>query len=197
MTRVGADAIAYARGRVGGSTGDPGMCLQFTRQCFEVAAYYASAIDAGLASQYPHPNDPNIPPATPVYFSSASVYDHVAFYISDAEVITTWNADIRSYPMSRMLSDYGPYRGWAEDLNTVRVYAPTIPPELEGADMKVVHATDTNNYYRVGELTFVQLGTMDYVRAEEATLGPAVETTSTVTGILNRNVIAAQAQLRG
>jgi hypothetical protein len=139
MTRTGAAAIAYARSRVGGVTPEgSGYCLAFTRQCFAVPAYYASAIDAAHGADYPHPGDRNIPPASPVFFSSSSVYDHVAFYVSDSEVITTWTDDIYSWSMDRMIRDYGIYRGWSEDLNKVYVMASTTPPPLPEEEDKML-----------------------------------------------------------
>lgn len=137
MTRTGQPAIDYARGRVGGTMPDSGLCLQFTRQCFEVPSYYYSAIDAWNAAVRPHPGDRNPPPGVPVYFRSASVYDHVAFYISAGEIVTTWNDDIRSYSFARMEADYGPYLGWAEDINRVTVWLgeddDMTPDEVKGA----------------------------------------------------------------
>jgi hypothetical protein len=135
MTRMGDEAINYARGRVGGTMPQAGYCLAFTRECFAVGSYYASAIDAAHGAEYPHPGDRNIPPATPVYFSSSSVYDHVAFYISDNEVITTWNADVKSMSMNQMLNSYGPYRGWAEDINTVYIMPTVAPPPQESDEV--------------------------------------------------------------
>jgi hypothetical protein len=103
-----------------------GYCLQFVRECFDVAACYGSAIEAWNASQYPHPGDRNIPPGVPVYFLSPSVYDHVVFGVSSGELITTFNEDIRSYggdAIAGIERDFdAQYLGWAEDINRVRVY---------------------------------------------------------------------------
>jgi hypothetical protein len=138
MTRTGQAAIDYARGRVGGTMWQgSGYCLAFVRECFAVPSYYASAIDAWQAAAYRHPGDANPPAGVPIFFTSSSVYDHVAFYVSKSEVITTWNADIRALPYSQMLSSYGPLLGWSEDLNRVRVWTPPTPipePEPEPED---------------------------------------------------------------
>jgi len=89
MTRTGEEAINYARSRIGAnSMSESGMCLKFTRECFAVPSYYASAVDAGYGCNAKHGGDWNPPPATPVWFRSPSVYDHVAFYVSEHEVIS-------------------------------------------------------------------------------------------------------------
>jgi hypothetical protein len=129
MTRTGQAAIDYARGRVGETMPDTGLCLQFTRQCFAVDSYYYSAIDAWNAAIWPHPGDRHPPPAVPVYFLSASVYDHVAFNVdAGSEVVSTWSDDINHYDgLEAMERAYGPYLGWAEDINGVRVWDPPAP----------------------------------------------------------------------
>lgn len=124
MTRTGQAAIDYARSRVGGTMPASGYCLQFVRQCFDVASYYPSAIDAWNNAKVRHPGDRNPPPAVPLYFATPSVYDHVVFGVSTSEVISTFNADIRSFSgiadIERQFS--GTYLGWAEDINTVTIY---------------------------------------------------------------------------
>jgi hypothetical protein len=123
MTRTGQAAVDYAEDRVGGQMAAAGYCLQFTRECFAVAAYYASAIDAWNGSKYPHPDDRHPPLAVPVFFHSPNIYRHVAFHCGDGRVISTWNADIRAYSsISAMEQAFGPYLGWSEDLNGVTVY---------------------------------------------------------------------------
>jgi hypothetical protein len=94
---------------------ESGLCLQFTRQCFEVPSLYASAIDAWNATDDPHPDDRNPPPAVPVWFWSSSIYRHVAFYVGPG-VVTTFNEDIRLFgSIAEMEGVYGPYMGWAYD----------------------------------------------------------------------------------
>lgn len=131
MTRTGQAAIDYARSRVGGEMPAAGYCLQFVRQCFDIASYYGSAIDAWNGCRAPHPGDRNPPPAVPVWFRTPSVYDHVAFFVGPNEVISTFNEDIRSFnglaDIERQFS--GTYLGWGEDLNTVTVWTPDVTPE--------------------------------------------------------------------
>lgn len=130
MTRTGDDAIAYARSRVGGTMPASGYCLQFVRECFAVPAYYASAIDAWNAAPDKHPGDRFPPPAVPLYFATPSVYDHVTFCVSVDEVISTFNADIRSFGgIGSIEANFdGTYLGWAESINTVTIYTGGNPP---------------------------------------------------------------------
>lgn len=158
MTRVGQEAIDYARGRVGTTMPDSGLCLQFTRQNFDVASLYYSARDAGLAAQVPHPGDRNPPPAVPVYFLTPSVYDHVAFFVSSSEVISTWNAEIRRFSgISDVERQFGgTFVGWAEDINAVRVYASGVtPPDatVGGRKMIVIRGFDTPQVYVTDGIT--------------------------------------------
>jgi len=137
MTRTGADAVHYARGRVGpNAMPASGYCLQFVRECFAVGSYYGSAIDAWNGAQRKHPGDRNPPMAVPLYFKTPSKYDHVVFGgdPGGGEIITTFNADVRRYTgpdaIAQIERDFdGTYLGWAEDINRVTVWSPPAPPE--------------------------------------------------------------------
>jgi hypothetical protein len=140
--RIGDAAIQAARSRSGGSMPASGYCLQFVRECYGVPAVYGSAVDAARACDAPHPGDRNPPPGTPVWFWSSSVYDHVAFYVGPHEVISTFNADIRTFDgIGGIEANFGAgtaYAGWGEHLNEHIVWAPgTGPaPEEEDDDMR-------------------------------------------------------------
>jgi hypothetical protein len=116
-----------------------GYCLQFTREVYGVPAVYGSAVDAARACNTPHPGDRNPPPGTPVWFWSSSPYDHVAFYVGPHEVVSTFNADIRTFDgIGGIEANFGPgtkYAGWGWDLNEHQVYLPAGPgPEPEEED---------------------------------------------------------------
>jgi len=115
---TGQQAIDRAASRVGGTMSDSGLCLAFTRQCYEVPSYYYSAIDAWNAAVEQHPDDRNPPPSAPVWFWSDSVYRHVAFHLGGNQYATTWNEEIRQYGLGAMEDIFGPLIGWAPDLNT-------------------------------------------------------------------------------
>jgi hypothetical protein len=137
MTRTGQAAIDYARAQT--SMAQSGMCLQFTRECFAVPALYGSAVDAGYACNAKHPGDWSPPPATPVWFRSPSIYDHVCFYVSASEVISTYNADVRTYSSLRDVEVKfdAQYVGWGEDINEVHILGaatPDPPPPLDQED---------------------------------------------------------------
>lgn len=126
MTRTGQAAIDAANSHVGTDwPGGAGYCLAFTRWCFDVPSRYASAIDAWNAAKLRHPGDRNPPPAVPVFFQSASVYDHVCIRVEGTAIVSTWNAEVRKYPdLASVERAFGPYLGWTEDLNGVTVYTP-------------------------------------------------------------------------
>jgi len=151
MTRTGQAAIDYARGRVGpNAMPASGYCLAFVRECFAVASYYGSAIDAWNGSNAKHPGDRNPPPAVPLYFKTPSQYDHVVFGGSAGEIITTFNADVRRYTASTssaaidaICRDFdGTYLGWTEDINRVTVWAPE--PEEDDVTPDEVYTASAN-----------------------------------------------------
>lgn len=156
MTRTGQDAIDYARGTLG-ITMPEGYCLAWTRENFAVPALYGSALDAGLATNVPHPGDRNPPAAVPVWFRTSSVYDHVCFFVSPTEVISTYATTVRRFngiaDVERQF--YGTFVGWAEDINEVRVWAPETPPgDLTGeTTMLVIRGFDTPQVYVTDGIT--------------------------------------------
>lgn len=145
--RTGEAAADYAQSRIGSNAmPDDGLCLQMTRQNYPVDSYYYSAIDAWNAAQYPHPDDRNIPVGVPVWFWSDSVYRHVAIHVGDGNFhVTTFNDDIRQYSMADMENIYGPYLGWAEDLNRVTVWTGESGTATIGdVDMFIIQRNTTN-----------------------------------------------------
>ena len=91
---------------------DSGLCLQWTREPFEIPAYYASAVDAWYGADYRQVGDRNPPQAVPVWFKSSSPYRHVAFHCYDGVIVSTFNAEIRRFEsIASMESVYGPYAG--------------------------------------------------------------------------------------
>ena len=135
--RTGQAAVDYAESRVGSAMPDSGLCLQMVRQNFAIPSYYYAAIDAWNGADDRHPSDRNPPPAVGVWFDSTSIYGHVAFHVGAGRVITTFNAEIRAYPsIAAMESVYGPFMGWASDLNEQWVHDPRpTPPPIEEDDM--------------------------------------------------------------
>lgn len=141
MTRLGADATAYALDRVGERMPDSGLCLQFTRENFAIAPYYYSAIDAWNGSEYRQAGDRNPPPAVPVYFHTSSPYRHVAFWCGDGVIVSTFNDEIRRYDggIAQVETVFdGPYLGWTPGLNEVQVYYPPAPAPEEDDDVQVM-----------------------------------------------------------
>lgn len=126
--RTGQDAIDYTLSRVGGYMPDTGLCLQFARQNYAVPSYYASAIDAWNGATEQHPDDRNPPPSAPVWFWSQSVYRHVATHVGGGRVVSTFNDEIRSFAsLAAMENVFGPYMGWAPDLNRHNLRPPGGP----------------------------------------------------------------------
>lgn len=155
---TGQAAIDEAASRLGGSMPDSGLCLQFTRQCYEVPSYYYSAIDAWNGATEQHPGDRNPPPSAAVWFWSSSPYRHIAFHLGNNRYATTYNDDIREYGLGDMEAIYGELMGWAPDLNRYSLKPPDQPPPppAQGADdMPMQHliqvrlANGTEPYYLI------------------------------------------------
>jgi len=184
--RVGQDAIDYTLSRVGTRMPDSGLCLQFTRQNFAIAALYASAIDAWNGSKYKQPGDRNPPPAVPVYFHTPSPYRHVAFHCYDGLIVSTFNDEIRQYPggISQVESVFnGPYLGWAPGLNKVRVFYPDPAPipEDEMARVSLIYTTGSQTWWAYDGLFKRALGPdepqhladVGLITAEQLAAGPS------------------------
>lgn len=155
------EAADYARQRAnsGEDMAASGYCLQFTRENYPIGSYYYSAIDAWNASQYPHPggNPDSVPAGYPGYWKSSSPYRHVAVCLGDGTHATVFNEEIEIRSTSDMVRYFGPWIGWAEDLNTVFIPAGSTPPPPGGgggdSDMFMIR-----NNKSTGETILVSLG---------------------------------------
>lgn len=130
MTRTGQAAADYALARVGTTMPDAGLCLQFTRENYPVAAVYASAIDAWNATAYPHPGDDDPPVGVPVWFDGHPIYGHVCITVGGGRYVSTYNDEIRLYD-TRPDATFGRYMGWSEDLNGVTIWEDDDMPSAE------------------------------------------------------------------
>ena len=154
MTRTGVPAMQYTYARVGDLMPDDGLCLQFTRQDFDVPSLYYSAIDAWNANQHRHEGDRNPPPAVPIWFWSPSPYRHVCFHLAANYIVSTYNDEIRIYGTLEDVENAfgGPYMGWSESINDVYVFedvhAPTNPQE---DDMQVLFTTGKDPQVWIGD----------------------------------------------
>ena len=149
---------------------DDGLCLQFTRQDFDIPSKYYSAIDAWNAAQTKHPEDRNPPPAVPIWFWTPSPYRHVCFHLAAGYNVSTWNDEIRIYGSLAEIENQfgGPYMGWAEELNDVYCYEDIKPPtDPEGDDeMQVLFTTGSDPQVWVGDgITRRKVATQDTLSA--------------------------------
>jgi len=124
MVRTGLAAQTFALGRVGGRMPAPGLCLQLTRTVFGVGARYPSAISAWDHATHRHTIAPPRGAVVPVFFRTPSPYRHVAVALGNGKVVSTNGAAISLWSSVEHLADVfrGPYLGWTEDLNGVRVH---------------------------------------------------------------------------
>lgn len=133
--RVGTAAINWGLNQVVHPLKDfHALCLQFTRLCFNIPAKYASAKDAWAGAKYKHPVSQGgaIPAGVPLFWDTKSKWDHIALSIGDGKCLSTdikRRGKVDVVPISTVTKAWGPFLGWSEDLNGVRVYsAPARPP---------------------------------------------------------------------
>jgi hypothetical protein len=124
MVRTGRKAQDFALGRVGGRMPQAGLCLQFTRSVFGVGPRFASAVSAWDHAAHRHTGRPPQGAVVPVFFRTPSKYRHVAVVLGNGKVVSTNGAKISLWSSVDQVATLfkGPYLGWAEDLNGVRVY---------------------------------------------------------------------------
>lgn len=212
MTRTGQAAIDYARSRVGANAMPAsGYCLQFVRECFDVASYFGSAIDAWNGANVRHEGDRNPPPAVPLYFSSPSIYDHVVFWCGNDEIITTFNDDVRQY-IGNAIADVerdfdAQLLGWAEDINRVTVYsggAQPGPPVVALGDeeeMRLIRVSQDGRIFLVTPTLFQEVGDMKTANALAALYGTWLDMDVTdadaIHNQVNANIVATVDNLQG
>lgn len=125
--RTGQDAIAWARAESTHRTRNwTGMCLKFTRMCFNVMSKYPSAEQAYYHTKYRHTSWPP-PKGVPVWWTNGR-FGHVAISTGDGWCYSTDYARtgyVDNVPIASITSNWGQnYRGWSEDINGVRVWEP-------------------------------------------------------------------------
>lgn len=121
-----------------GTSCRPSFCLQETRKIANIAGKYPSAISAWNNAAKRHIGAR--PPAgavVPVFFATASPYDHVAWAVGDGRVVTINGSRWSIYSSIEAMCKAWrcTYLGWTEDLNGVRVYTPP-PPKPKYTDCK-------------------------------------------------------------
>lgn len=130
-TRTGTAAIGWAKAQVTRPIKNfKGLCLQFTRMCYGVGAYYPSAKAAWDGAKYKHrtSNANSIPAGVPVYWATSSRYDHVAISAGNGYCYSTdikRSGRVDRVSINSITRAWGPLLGWTEDLNGVRVYRKT------------------------------------------------------------------------
>ncbi|MGC5167989.1 hypothetical protein [Luteimicrobium sp. DT211] len=124
MIRTGKKAQEFALGRVGGHMPQAGLCLQFTRTVFGVGPKFGSAIAAWNHAAHRHTGRPPAGVVVPVFFRTPSKFRHVAVVLGNGKVVSTNGAKISLWSSVDQVASLfqGPYLGWSEDLNGVRVY---------------------------------------------------------------------------
>lgn len=105
-----------------------GMCLQWTRVQYGIAAKHPDAAAAARSATRMHRGDRNPPRGVPVFWTGGSDgHGHVAIALGGGTIRSTDAAGagrIGTVPLSWPEDRWGlTYVGWAEDLNGV-----TIPP---------------------------------------------------------------------
>lgn len=151
IPRQPGEAVSYARRQADSNAWwRVGLCLKFTRTCFNVAAMQNATPAGGYAllawqrAKYKHGVGSKRPPAgVPVFFDGVGRYGHVAVSAGGGYVYTTDYPllnRVRKVPITAIELAWGCYMiGWTEDINGVRVWR---PPLLDLSDLKKCATTE-------------------------------------------------------
>lgn len=137
LPRTGGNAVSYAKSQAERRVyWRPGLCLKFSRTCFNVAAKYPDAKTAWHNAKHRHPPGQKRPPAATLVFFRIGVHWHVAPSVGNGNIATT-DFPILGYigvvPIIALEREWNcVMEGWTEDVNDVRVWQ---PPRLDLSDM--------------------------------------------------------------
>lgn len=103
-----------------------GLCLQFVRTCFGIAAKYPSAASAWDNAKHKHVTSSltDVPAGAPVFFSiPGNKYGHVALYLGSGKLRTNYSAKgtVVTADLGDPVFKGMKMLGWSEDLNGVSI----------------------------------------------------------------------------
>lgn len=131
-------AVAYAKSQADNRVWwRVGLCLKFTRTCFNVAAMQNASPAGGYAllawerAKHRHGVGVKRPPAgVPVFFDDLGRYGHIAVSAGGGYCYTTDYPTLNrvtKVPITSIERGWGcRYIGWTEDINGVRVWRPPL-----------------------------------------------------------------------
>lgn len=122
--------------------GYKGLCLQFVRTCYGIAAKYPSAASAWSNSKKRHTlTDPeDAPKGYPVFFSiPGNSYGHVAIALGGGQFRTNYSAKgtVITAPLSHAVFRGMKVLGWTGDLNGVTLVEDDKPVSTKKPDPKI------------------------------------------------------------
>jgi hypothetical protein len=143
MARVAAQALAWARGqhKAGGNEWE-GLCLMFVRSCYGIDAFYPSAAAAWEGARFKHreTDGAKVPRGVPYFWTGGSQgFGHIVLSAGGG---MCWSNDIKSRggisltPINEITTRWRQTpRGWAEDLNNVRIWDRPEPAVVDVSDL--------------------------------------------------------------
>lgn len=108
------------------SSNPPGYCLQWSRECADIAALYPDAATAWRYAIHRHKGDRKPPRGAMVYWlGGSSGYGHIAVSVGDGRIRSTdagGAGHVATVDVGWPESHWGlPYAGWADNVNDVIV----------------------------------------------------------------------------
>lgn len=198
MARTGTAVLDWCQAQVSQPSRDWfTYCLIFARSAFGVAAQYPDAATAWSQAAFKHGTAGTPPAAVPVWWTGGTHgYGHVAVSAGNGYCYSTdilRHGKVDKVPITRINLSWGlTYKGWTEDINSVRVY--TLPPpfsSMPAVDLSNVQDALRRDYPLPQNAESSQPDVLRVERALQAVgLLPNVKPTPGFTGILWRQAYA-------
>ncbi len=150
--RMGKAAVDFAAAQAANATRDwTGICLIFTRMCFNVGPANPDAHAGHRAAKFKHGSAGTPPLGVPVWWSGGR-HGHVAISTGDGNCFSSdikRKGKVDKVPISLITRRWGMlYKGWSEDINGVRIWRPNAAKTLPAVDLSNVREAASKDQFR-------------------------------------------------
>jgi hypothetical protein len=191
---MGKAAVDFAAAQAANATRDwTGICLIFTRTCFNVGPANPDATSGWKAAKFKHGTAGTPPLGVPVWWTGGR-HGHVAISTGDGNCFSSdikRKGKIDKVPISLITRRWGfLYRGWTEDINGVRIWRPKAP-SLPAVDLSNVREAAAKDQFRPPGMG---LHESDIIIVERALFKQGLRAAANVDGVAGKDFRNAYAQ---